>query len=395
MHGGGERLFQRADDEAAHEAGITEAHFGLGRVHVDVDVGGIAGDEQRKRRVPAGGQEIHVGRAHGPEQQLVAHGAPVDEQVERAGVAPVPGRQASEPVQRRALARGLDRQRVGGEIAAEHLAEALQQARRAGRAGGIVEARRFAARQREADLGMRHGEALQRVGHGAGFGAVALQELEPGGRRGKEVADLHARAERLRAGPQRVPRAAVNGDRVALARVGAAARHREQRDGTDGGQSLAAEAEGVDGGQVAVRQFRGGVALDAKREVDGVHAGAVVDDADEAAPARLDGDVDPRGARVERVLHQLLDGGGRALDDLARRDAVDEDRLEAPDRHGGDPWCASVGWAQAARPYKPTGLPATVTSRLPSPSSRLAARLASSIVTAAMRALRSSSLWTS
>src|SRR5262249_14999946 len=37
----GERLLQRADEHAAHEAAIAEAHLGLGRMHVDVDLARI------------------------------------------------------------------------------------------------------------------------------------------------------------------------------------------------------------------------------------------------------------------------------------------------------------------------------------------------------------------
>ncbi len=43
-------------------------------------------------------------------------------------------------------------------------------------------------------------------------------------------------------------------------------------------------------GEIAVGQFRGGVALDGEREIGRVHAGAVVADADEVAPAGGDGD---------------------------------------------------------------------------------------------------------
>ena len=35
--GAGERLLEGADDEAAHERRIAEAHLGLGRMHVHVD----------------------------------------------------------------------------------------------------------------------------------------------------------------------------------------------------------------------------------------------------------------------------------------------------------------------------------------------------------------------
>ena len=60
----GKRLFQGADDEAAHQAAVAKAHLRLGRMHIDVDLMRIAGDEQRQRRMAAGGQKIHVSRPH-------------------------------------------------------------------------------------------------------------------------------------------------------------------------------------------------------------------------------------------------------------------------------------------------------------------------------------------
>ena len=76
------------------------------------------------------------------------------------------------------------------------------------------------------------------------------------------------------------------------------------------------------------------MALDRQREIGGVHAGAVVGDADQPAAAVLDGDVDAARAGVERVLDKLLHGGRRALDHLAGGDAVDENGIEAADGHG-------------------------------------------------------------
>jgi hypothetical protein len=55
----------------------------------------------------------------------------------------------------------------------------------------------------------------------------------------------------------------------------------------------------------------------------------VVADHDERPSAVVEDDVDMPRTRVDRVLDQLLDGCGRAFDDLARRDAVD-DRLRQP-----------------------------------------------------------------
>ena len=37
MAGGHQRMFQSADDQAAHQTGIFEAHFGFGGVDVDVE----------------------------------------------------------------------------------------------------------------------------------------------------------------------------------------------------------------------------------------------------------------------------------------------------------------------------------------------------------------------
>ena len=62
----------------------------------------------------------------------------------------------------------------------------------------------------------------------------------------------------------------------------------------------------------------------ASGEVVRIHAAAVVDDADQPAAAALDNHVDPGRAGIERVLNELLDGGGRALDDLARGDPIHE-----------------------------------------------------------------------
>ncbi len=76
------------------------------------------------------------------------------------------------------------------------------------------------------------------------------------------------------------------------------------------------------------------MALDRKAEVFGRHPAAIVDDADEGPAARFDHDIDAGGARVERVLDEFLHDGGGPLDDLARRDAVDENGIETADSHG-------------------------------------------------------------
>ena len=74
--------------------GVAKPHFGFGGMDVDVDLGGIAFDEQGRDRVPVGGQEIDVRAAQRAGERLVAHRTPVDEQELLGGVRPAEGRQA-------------------------------------------------------------------------------------------------------------------------------------------------------------------------------------------------------------------------------------------------------------------------------------------------------------
>jgi hypothetical protein len=87
---------QAADDQAAHQGRVAEPHLGLGRVDVDVDLGGVERHVEGRRRVAVAGQEVGIGGAQGALQQAVAHGAAVDEQVLVGGVAAVVGGQADE-----------------------------------------------------------------------------------------------------------------------------------------------------------------------------------------------------------------------------------------------------------------------------------------------------------
>ena len=63
------------------------------------------------------------------------------------------------------------------------------------------------------------------------------------------------------------------------------------------------------------------------------HARAVIDHADQLAPALLDDDLDAGGARVQRILDQLLHGGSGSFHDLARCDAVDKNGIKAANGH--------------------------------------------------------------
>ena len=64
------------------------------------------------------------------------------------------------------------------------------------------------------------------------------------------------------------------------------------------------------------------MAVERQQQFPGGDAVAVVLDADQPLAAVGEGDVDAAGAGVQGVLDQLLDRRSRALDDLARGDAV-------------------------------------------------------------------------
>ena len=107
-------------------AAVAEAHFGLGRMHVDVDLARIERDEQRQQRMAVARQIIGIGAAHRADQQLVAHRAAVDEQILPERVGARQRRQPGKALDAHALALGVDGDRIGAEIRAQHVAEPRQ-----------------------------------------------------------------------------------------------------------------------------------------------------------------------------------------------------------------------------------------------------------------------------
>ena len=175
-------------------------------------------------------------------------------------------------------------------------------------------------------------EVLFRVGQGVvgdqrrhvgQFGRFGAEKFAAGGSVEEEIGDGERGAARQSGVVHVEDLAAGNFD----ARSGALlAGGRFQRDAGhrgDGGQRLAAKAQRGDGEQVVGgAQLGGGVALEGQQGVVAVHALAVVGDADELAPARLDLDADAVGAGVQSVLQQLLHHRGRPVHHLAGGDLV-------------------------------------------------------------------------
>src|SRR2546430_4462207 len=191
-------------------------------------------------------------------------------------------------------------------------------------------------RRPEPDLRMGQRELGERAQARRELGRRRLQELEPGRGVEEEVPHLDGRP---RLGGHREPLgdlATLAREARALGQAAGAARDGEARDGADRRERLAPEAERRDRLEVLVAAELGGrVPLERERQVLGRDADAVVGHPDQDGAAVPQVHRDAPGGGVEAVLHELLDRGGRALDDLARRDLVDEVIGQPPDaRHG-------------------------------------------------------------
>ena len=86
--------------------------------------------------------------------------------------------------------------------------------------------------------------------------------------------------------------------------------------------------EQVDIAIIIRRQFRRRMPLDGDRQLLGTHAVAIVLDHQTRQPAALDAHADRPRTRIQRILNQLLGGGSRTLDNLARRNAVHRRRRQ-------------------------------------------------------------------
>ena len=62
-------------------ARIAKAHFGLGRVHVDVDTGRIEFEKQHVGRLATAVQDVGISCARSVGEHLVAHEAAIDVEI--------------------------------------------------------------------------------------------------------------------------------------------------------------------------------------------------------------------------------------------------------------------------------------------------------------------------
>ena len=348
MSGFGERMLEGADDQPPNQTRIAEPHLGLRRMGIDVDRLGRDFKEQRQQGVPVVGEKIPVGGANRALQQLVPHRPAVDEQELHLRVAAIQRRQADMTGQLDAVPRRLDGQGVGAEVVAHDGIQTVETRREE-----IPLRRRqfenlaFTLRQGKGDPGMRHGQTPHGVNRMVALGLRGLEKLEARRRRIEKIANLDPGARRMGRRLRPRDRSAFDVDFPGAVGVGRAAGNGQPGNGADGWQCLAPESQGMDVLQVFARQFGSRMALNRKRQVVGVHSVAVIGDRQGDPSAIGHHDVDTPGTRVDAVLDQLLDRGGRPLHHLAGGDLVDQIGTENADGH----WISScpAPWPRYSR----------------------------------------------
>lgn len=227
---------------------------------------------------------------------------------------------------------GRDFDEACGEFGAGQAADAFEEVL----SGGEVKHEFAVARQGERGAGIGDGVEAELLFDVRVLGGFGTEEFAAGGEVEEEVSDFNDGAVGIAAVANVDEFAAVDFDLGAGEGVGLFGGEAETRDAGDAGEGFAAEAEGVDGGEVFFgADFAGGVAFEAEHSVFAIHAGAIVDDFDEGGAAALDVDFDVEGTSIEAVFDQFANDGSGAFNDLTGGHLAGEGVGEDADaRHG-------------------------------------------------------------
>ena len=288
-------------------------------MNIDIDPGGIDREEAGGQRIAPRGQQLPVGLLDRVGQAARLHRTVVDEEEDAVAAGAMVRRRRGQPLhpQPRLYRLPGEGEGGGGGLSSPEFVQ---------HTAAIALA--AAAEERTAV----HGQGDRHRGPGeSGLGADArdrrplaagaAQELAAGGLAAEEVAHLDRGPQGRACRFDRPGEAAAQGEAGAQIGTRDAAETIDLGRRRDAGQRLPAEAEAAQSEQVVrLAQFGGGVALEGERQLIGGDAAAVIGEGDQPQPGLLGRDGDAGGARIERVLDQLLHHRGGALDHLARRD---------------------------------------------------------------------------
>src|SRR6266513_6107194 len=174
--------------ELVNAARVPKAHFGLRRMHVDVDAARIDREKQQVTGLALAVQHLRIGFACGVREHPVAHAPAVHEEVLCFG-SRLRRSRVPEYTQRAGLR--LDRQRRLDEFTAQERSYALAQRLTAQMAAGAA-----IVLERKRDFGARQRDAPEELVAVAELGGFAAQELAARRRVEVQVGDRHRGARR-------------------------------------------------------------------------------------------------------------------------------------------------------------------------------------------------------
>jgi hypothetical protein len=290
-------------------------------VHVHVDAVRRQRQEKQRRGKATARQHVAIDLDQRVLDQPVAHEPPVYEEVDAGHGGSVPVGTRHESLQSRGPLLAFCGQQRRGLLLAQHGGHAVQQRARR----WPDERRPVVAPDLEMHLRQRQGDASEPVGDVPPLGVDGLEELAAGRNAREELGDLHA-------GPLGASRRLLVGDAPfldakleGLRRSAGPGAQPQVRDRGDGRKRLAAESVGRDPLEVIAREdLAGGVALQRQASVLRRHAAAVVGHRDPVPAPGPHLHPQLRSPRIEGILDQLLDHGGRTFHHLSRRDLIDQ-----------------------------------------------------------------------
>ncbi len=179
--------------------------------------------------------------------------------------------------------------------------------------------------KRERNVRLRQGDAAKSLLAVPVFGGIGAQELASRRRVEEKFVHRHRRAGGQGRRLRYADLAGVDLDAPCVGFVARARRQGNTRHRCDAGQRFTAKTQRCDRLEVARRrELRRGVTGDCELKIRALDAAAVVGDANQLDAAAGERDVDLGRTRVDAVLEQLLQRGGRPLDHLSRSDLIDQ-----------------------------------------------------------------------
>ena len=180
-------------DEIVYLPGVSEADLGFGRMDVDVNPLRRQSHRQHKGRVTTVVEHVAVCPPHGMVDEVVAHRAPVDEEILHVPLAAGEGRQTDPSRQEEILPLLVDPEGLFSERPANERGQALFPLHRAVRRLH-AENRAAVVAERQANVESIQRHPAHRVIQVAELRLLGLQELTPRRRVEEQVTHFHAGA---------------------------------------------------------------------------------------------------------------------------------------------------------------------------------------------------------